>query len=98
MLTTAAPGCQTDTPMGRLAAHLPSACEGTAASAAELEMSSKCDRGIFFTLPLTFLTHKGGSVCVCVYVRLHKITLCVNVQGFMHTFISVRDLARFARP
>lgn len=47
MLTTSAPGCQTDMPMGRLAAHLPSASEGIAACVVELEMSGKCDGGDF---------------------------------------------------
>lgn len=46
MLTTSVLGWQTDVPKGRLAVHLPSASEGIAACAVELEMSSKCDKGI----------------------------------------------------
>lgn len=74
MLTTSAPGCQTDTPMGRLAAHLPSASEGIAACAVELEMSSKCDGGGFFTLLLTFLTR--GCVCVFTGTHVESATVC----------------------
>lgn len=82
MLTTSAPGCQTDTPMGRLAAHLPSASEGIAACAVELEMSSKCDGGGFFTLPLTFLIR--GCVCVCSQEHTLRAPLSVDAAARAH--------------
>lgn len=46
MLTTLVLGWEADMLAGRLAVHLPSASEGIAASAIELEMSGKCDKGI----------------------------------------------------
>ncbi len=46
MLTTLVLGWQTDMLAGRLAVRLPSASEGIAACAIELEMSGKCDKGI----------------------------------------------------
>lgn len=76
MLTTSAPGCQTDTPMGRLAAHLPSASEGIAACAVELEMSSNCDGG--FSLHFRSRSSHRGGVCVCVCTGTHveSATVC----------------------
>lgn len=44
MLTASEPGWQADTLAGRLTVHLPSASEGIAGCAFELEMSGKCDK------------------------------------------------------
>jgi len=46
MLTASVLGWQADMLPGRLAVRLPSASEGIAACAFELEMSGECDKGI----------------------------------------------------
>lgn len=46
MLTGSVLGWQADPPAARLAVRLPSASEGIAACAFELEMRGKCDKGI----------------------------------------------------
>lgn len=87
MLTTSVLGWQTDMLAGRLAVHLPSASEGIAACAIELEMSGKCDKGIQLYCSSHVLRYKGGgglhmcmkthylcesgSVCVCRSLAVH---------------------------
>lgn len=91
MLTTSGLGWETDMPMGRLAVHLPSSSEGIAACAIELEMSSKCEKGILLYCSPHILRFKGGTVCVCI---VHKNTLVLKwlslcMQELMHTLTCV---------
>lgn len=88
MLTTSVLGWQTDMPTGRLAIRLPSSSEGIAACAIELEMSSKCEKGISLYCSTHVLRYKGGQ-CVSAYVHENTLFvwrwLCWCMQEFMHT-------------